>query len=106
MNFNNADLSTIKTSVLALLPDARVLLFGSRARGDYNQQSDFDVLVITKMNIPMNEKITFRGELNKVLVTLLKAPVDVLLNSEDEINQKKNLPGHIIKWAMKEAVEL
>ena len=34
------------------------------------------------------------------------APVDVLLNSEEEIVKKSELPGHIIRWAVKEGVQL
>lgn len=97
---------SIKTVVLSVLPDARVFLFGSRARGDFNRHSDYDVLVITKENIELRKKLNFRGEINKALVKVLRAPVDVLLNSEEEILLKKTLPGHVIKWALNEGVEL
>ncbi len=106
MNFNNADLGSIKTSVHALLPDARVLLFGSRARGDFNNHSDYDVLVITKEQYSHKEKMSYWGKVHRLLVNTLKAPVDVLLNSEQEISIKKTLPGHIVKWALKEGIEL
>jgi predicted nucleotidyltransferase len=97
---------TIKSTVHSLLPDARVLLFGSMARGDGNADSDYDVLVIIPKTIPIREKYDWRGKLNEALVKALKAPVDVLLNSEEELNKKIELPGHIIRWAVKEGVEL
>ena len=97
---------TIKTTVRSMLPNARVLLFGSMARGDAKADSDYDVLVIIPKTIPMREKFNWRGKLNSALVHTLKAPVDVLLNSEEEITKKLELPGHIIRWAIKEGVEL
>ena len=53
---NKIILKTIKTTVKSFLPDAKVLLFGSRARGDFNTDSDFDVLVITSTTFPTKEK--------------------------------------------------
>jgi predicted nucleotidyltransferase len=39
--------SHVKTIVLSILPDADVILYGSRARGDARQDSDWDFLVLT-----------------------------------------------------------
>ena len=97
---------TIKSTVQTLLPDARVLLFGSMARGDANKDSDYDVLIIIPKTIPISEKMNWRTIIGNALVHSLRAPVDVLLNSEEEVKKKKELPGHIIRWAMKEGVEL
>ena len=37
----------IKLTVLGIDPTAEVILFGSRARGDFHEESDWDVLVLT-----------------------------------------------------------
>ena len=100
---NQEVLNTIKSTVHSFLPDARVLLFGSRARGKYNKNSDFDVLVITKSTFPAKEKRNWRTKINDAIVTAIHAPVDVLFNSEDEVNIKKELPGHVVRWALKDA---
>jgi hypothetical protein len=39
-------------------------------------------------------------------VKAIRAPVDLLLNSEEEIRQKQQLPGHIIRSVMKEGMAL
>ena len=96
----------IKSIVQSILPEAKIILFGSRARGDYKSNSDYDFLLITKKQFSLKEKLDCRGKINRLLVYELHSPVDVLLNSEEEINVKKNLPGHIVKWAMKEGIEL
>ncbi|OIN60528.1 nucleotidyltransferase domain-containing protein [Arsenicibacter rosenii] len=40
-------LKQVKESILAIDPEAEVYLFGSRARGDYRRNSDWDFLVLT-----------------------------------------------------------
>ena len=44
-------LSLIETEVLKVVPDARVLLFGSRATNSYTEESDWDILVLTKQPV-------------------------------------------------------
>jgi hypothetical protein len=39
-------------------------------------------------------------------VNAIHAPVDILLNSEEEIRQKQELPGHIIRSVIREGVDL
>ncbi len=39
-------LKLIKRSVMASAPGATVILYGSYARGDYNEESDIDLLVL------------------------------------------------------------
>lgn len=99
-------ISTIKDTVHAFLPNARVLLFGSKARGNNKPNSDYDLLVVTEQSLPENEKINWRNKLNKMLVRTIKAPVDVIINSENEIIIKKTFPGHVVQWAIKEGIWL
>jgi uncharacterized protein len=40
-------LNEIKKAVVSVDPGAEVILFGSRARGDFHEESDWDVLVLT-----------------------------------------------------------
>ncbi|MHB0935050.1 MAG: nucleotidyltransferase domain-containing protein [Armatimonadota bacterium] len=39
-------LSRIKAAVLSVVPDAEVSLYGSRARGDERDDSDWDILIL------------------------------------------------------------
>ncbi len=104
---NNQDtLNKIKDTVHSYLPDARVMLFGSHAKGTANKHSDYDVLVITKTTMPIREKRNLRGKISWALVENIDAPFDVLCHSEEEVNEYKNWYGHIVHYAMQEAVEL
>ncbi len=52
-NRNIADL--IKKNILEIDKNAEIILYGSRARGDDNEDSDWDIIVLT--DYPVNFKI-------------------------------------------------
>jgi predicted nucleotidyltransferase len=99
-------IETIKTTVHSIIPDARIILFGSMARGTANRHSDYDILVISPTNIPKEDKMGWRGKIDDALYEALHTPIDVLLNSEEEVGRKKNLLGSVVRSAIKEGVEL
>jgi len=96
----------IKSIVGSLLPESRVLLFGSRAKGHADRESDYDLLIVTHRALAPREKMDWEGKIRKALVSAFKAPFDIIVESEKELNEKRNLTGHIIRYALEEAVEL
>jgi predicted nucleotidyltransferase len=98
--------SIIKQRVQQILPNSKVLLFGSQARGNNTPDSDYDLLIISDFELSPQEKKSYLSELNFELVKLLKKPFDILLNSQKEIEKKKQIPGHVVSWAIKEGVLL
>ncbi len=50
-------LNRIKTTILGKTPDAQIFVFGSRARGTANKDSDWDILIL----LP-NERINSKDE--------------------------------------------
>ena len=99
-------LKTIKATVKSFLPEARVLIFGSRARGDSNGDSDFDVLILTDETYPERVKITWGTNIHKALVKALRLPFDVVMQSKKELSYKKEIRGHYLHSAIQEAIEL
>ena len=95
-------LTIIKNKVHAYLPDARIILFGSQARGDSDKNSDYDLLVVTPQKLAKTAWLTNSASIHKDLINALHAPFDLLFYSEDEINLKKELPVHIVKTALME----
>lgn len=95
----------IKSSARKFVADAEVYVFGSRARGDSSSVSDYDLLIVSKKSFTPREKITLRSTIRKELI-LHDVLSDVLLQSRKEIREKRNLPGHIIRTAMAEAIAL
>ncbi len=79
---------TIRQTILSELPDCRIILFGSRARGDFDKYSDYDLLIVTATTITPDEKIRWSSRLHKATIKAIHAPVDILINSEVEIEEK------------------
>ena len=102
---NNQSVDVIKTTARSYLPDAEVLLFGSRARKDELSDSDYDILLITKTVLTPKEKLPLKTKIRKALL-LLGVRSDILIQSITEIDQKKNLPGHIVRRILREAIVL
>ena len=98
--------NAIKSTVNSFLPNAQVLLFGSRARGEFSLDSDYDLLIITNETFEKKKKMNWESKIRKALVNKLNLPFDVIIQSKKEVSEKKNLSGHIVYYAMREAVEI
>jgi predicted nucleotidyltransferase len=98
--------AAIKSTVSLYLPDARVLLFGSHARGNTSRHSDYDLLIITPNGLSEKDKVNWGTKLNHALVDAIHAPFDILVYTEEDINKKRELPGHIVRTAIREGVAL
>lgn len=97
---------SIKATVRSFLPDAKVLLFGSRARGQATKDSDYDLLIVTNDTFAPRVKMDWESKIRKALVSALKVPFDVIIASHKEVNEKKDLTGHIVQYAVREGVEI
>lgn len=86
-----------------VIPDSKVLLFGSRARSDYNHDSDYDFLVITKENFDIRKKRNLKSLIRRELAKF-KIPADILIQSAEEVYYKKDIPVHIVNQVMQEGV--
>ncbi len=62
-------LATIKAVVKGEIPDAGIYLFGSRARGDWHNESDWDILVLTEKKYPKAMKWKIHDKLFPLSVT-------------------------------------
>lgn len=97
---------TIRQTVQDNLPNCRIVLFGSRARGNDDRFSDYDLLIITPQTFTPKEKVLWSTRLDKAIIKAIQAPVDLVLSSEEEIRWQNELPGHIVRTAMREGVAL
>jgi len=79
-------------------PEAKIILFGSHARGDAGEASDLDILVVEKV-VKARRKEMVR--LSDVLEPL-EVPVDVLVASLKNFQEWSEYPGTIIYKAAKE----
>lgn len=101
----NQIITVIKKVVRSHLGDVDVMLFGSRAKGTHTDNSDYDVLIITKSDFTTAQKLPVRTSVRK---DLLRSGIrsDILIQSRSEIEKKKKLPGHFIRNILKESILL
>ncbi|HPD14511.1 MAG TPA: nucleotidyltransferase domain-containing protein [Planctomycetota bacterium] len=78
-------------------PD-RVILFGSRARGDEGPDSDLDILVVAPSPLPRWKRTV---PLYRVLAGL-GVPKDVVWWTPDEIDEWRAVRSHFITTALRE----
>jgi predicted nucleotidyltransferase len=98
-------LAAIAEVVRSALPKAQILLFGSHARGQATPDSDYDVLIIADRPLDIHTKLALRTDIRKQLLER-GIRCDILLQSAQEIQRKKELPGHIVRSALREGVPL
>ena len=76
----------------------QIVLFGSHARGDADEGSDFDFLVIEPV---VENRAREMVRLRRVLRPL-RVPADILVYSREEVTLWGQQPGTALYWALKE----
>ncbi len=80
----------------------RIILFGSRARGDIRPDSDIDLLIITDK--PFNSARSRWKEIERLWSVMIRyrIPADILLYNKDEIEHWHDCKSHIISRILQE----
>ena len=76
----------------------QIILFGSYARGDADDESDLDLLVIER-DVP--DKAAEYLKVHRA-VGSIGVGVDVLVFSQEEFERRSQVPGTLPYWAKKE----
>ena len=84
--------------LLAAAPGAKVIVFGSQARGDADDRSDLDLLVIEpEVKAPMAEMVRLGGVLGDLGIA-----VDVIVMSQERFDYWKDTPNTLAYRVLKE----
>jgi uncharacterized protein len=62
----NAFLNRVKQSIHQVEPDATIVLYGSRARGDFRKFSDWDFLVLVDSEVDYKRTHRIRHQLHEI----------------------------------------
>ncbi len=83
----------------------KIILFGSRAKGQHKGESDWDVLVILKKDIDeKNRRAVFKEIIEKLSAFLI--PCDIIIKTSKEIDFYKDFFGTVTFEALKEGIKL
>ncbi len=103
MDSNKYIFSKVKQRIKKIDPEARVILFGSRARDDYHKDSDWDFLILTKLVVTQDLK-------NKISDSLFETELETdsvltgIVQNLDYWNSFSDAP--IFKQIAKDGVEI
>jgi uncharacterized protein len=97
--YDEATIAEAARRIVAAAPGAEVLVFGSYARGDADDHSDLDLLVIvSEVENTSMESVRLRRELNG-----LGLAVDLVVLRRRYIEEWRDVPGSFVRGAMAEA---
>jgi predicted nucleotidyltransferase len=99
MKLSSQDINeAVRRAVAAAHDPSRVIVFGSYARGDADEGSDLDMIVIER---EIENKGAEMVRLNRAVGWIGKG-VDILVYSEEEFEQRSRVPGTVPYWASRE----
>jgi len=84
---------------------ARVVLFGSRARGDFREDSDWDLLVIVDGSYDKETIRDFKLKVRRALIDLGITP-ELVVADRNIVEKYKDYKGFVYYYALSEGVTL
>ncbi len=102
VNISDKVIDEMAQRIVREVDPQRILLFGSWARGEANEHSDVDLLVVERE--PFGEQRSRRQEAARIWRCLsdFRVPKDILVYSVSEIDQWRDSRYHLIGRALRE----
>lgn len=94
------EIKQIRDRIVRLYQPDKIILFGSRARGDAGKRSDIDLLVISdrEKHLPRWK----RGLDLRLQLADLKTPKDILFYTHEDVTRWESVPQAFINRVLKE----
>lgn len=80
-----------------------IILFGSRASGNYNEDSDYDILVVLNEDIENDIKIKLSCVITRELANNW-VNADIIVKSQSELEKYKDCIGSVVREALRKGV--
>jgi predicted nucleotidyltransferase len=97
-NFMNEKIEEMKRRIVEKTNPDKIILFGSHARGTAGLDSDVDLLVVLRIKDSKRKKAV---EIYRYLAGIGLAK-DVIVVTPEEIDKYRNVPGTLIRTALRE----
>ncbi len=91
----------VRVIVEAIDPE-QIILFGSRARGDFRRDSDLDLLIVDSRSFDTTR--SRRKEITRIgdLLDVVPLAIDILLHSREEVEYWRDSLNNVIARALRE----
>lgn len=98
----------IKNKIVQLLDGLeyeKILLFGSRARGENRTDSDYDIIVVLKNNIEREKILKIENIISKTFAEAY-IDIDIIVKTSEQYDYLKDKIGNVIYYADEYGVAL
>lgn len=95
---NEEKLQEIVQRVVEAVDPDKIILFGSRARGDVHAQSDVDLLIVKDSQVSRYQRV---GDLYVSLYGI-GVPTDIIWYTPDEVQHWAEAKNHVVARALRE----
>ena len=86
--------------IVAVADPDKIILFGSRARGEADEESDYDVLVVAPSSEdPWRRAVPIHRALRGV-----PASCDIVWRTPEEVDRWRGVPSHLLTRATREGL--
>ena len=99
---NSEHISTMTDRIVRDFRPEQIILFGSHARDEVHPHSDIDLLVVFS---ECADKRKAAIEIRRVLKDM-PVPKDIIVSTPQELEQKQNWVGSVLRYAQQERVIL
>lgn len=99
---DNSIINNIVNAILEVITPDKIILFGSRARGDARPDSDYDILVIASK---IEDELKTERQLYRALLNFSDpVGVDIIVKNPENIDKSINMVVSVVKKALNEGI--
>lgn len=102
---NKAMTEIIKQVVQDITGAEQIVLFGSRAKGDFRPDSDYDILAVVSHSLEPRERLRLSSSC-RLQLAKMGIDADVLVKSPEEIRDYRDKRGSIVHEALGSGIPL
>ncbi len=84
----------------------KIILFGSRARKDFRENSDWDILIVLKEDLDENLYWKVYSKIHQRLIEIFDSPVDLLMVPLSYFKKNEKNIGKPYYWAKIEGIPI
>ncbi len=85
---NNVEIKNIVNQIIQKFPAREIFLFGSYASGNYHEESDIDLCIVTNQE---GRKLDLLRQVRRIIAPVANKPVDLVVYNANDFNVRSSL---------------